>query len=623
MENHLIKILLIEDDLGNADLIKRMLSQEQNPSFDVECAGRLETAFERFSKGGVDLVLLDLYLPDSSGPDTVAKFHARIPSVPIVTLTRQKDGAIALQAIQRGAQDYLFKDKIDSQLLVRTIRYAIERKRAQEELLKAHQETELILSSITSILIGLNPNDQITHWNAVAETIFGVKRESVIHQPLHACGVQWDSAAVIEGVKECRRKGQPTRVNDVRFLRLGQQEGFLGITIIPVKGDSQDRLNLLIFGADITERKKLEQLKDGFVSTVSHELRTPLTVIREGVSQVLDGILGETTEAQRKFLSISLQAIDRLSRIINDLLDISKIEAEKLELKLDLVDIVRIVQDIVADTSPFQLRAKSKGLTLKASLSQGKIEIYTDRDKLIQVFTNLVGNALKFTEQGFVEISILDGPRTVECSIRDTGKGIAEEDVHKVFTKFQQFGRTHGPGEKGTGLGLAISKGLVEMHGGKIWMESELGKGTAFIFALPKLTAREIFKGHISKALRKAIERETSVSIALFEVKDFSDLEKKIGQEKTASLMESLERSIKQSLRHKADIVVRSKTGVLVILPSTNEEDVLSAVERMERDYQKGLSQVSTSEAIEIVKKVVSFPDDGQTEEEIITKLTK
>ena len=233
------------------------------------------------------------------------------------------------------------------------------------------------------------------------------------------------------------------------------------------------------------ELKKLDQLKSDFISTVSHELRTPLTSIREVTSQVLDGILGETTKEQREFLPIALSEIDRLGRIIEDLLDISKIESGKVELKKEVIDIVPLVKEVISSSVS---EAKNKGLEIRENFPKEPIVVYADKDRIIQVFTNLVGNSIKFTEKGYIEISVVDKQTHVECSVSDTGKGISENDLPKVFSKFQQFGRTAGAGEKGTGLGLSIAKGIVELHDGKIWVESKLNKGTKFTFTLPKNT---------------------------------------------------------------------------------------------------------------------------------------
>lgn len=234
---------------------------------------------------------------------------------------------------------------------------------------------------------------------------------------------------------------------------------------------------------DITERKEVEKLKDEFVSTVSHELRTPLAIIKEVISVTLEGILGKTTEKQRDYLSSSLEAINRLSRLIGDLLNISRIEMGKLSLKKELVDIGDLVRKIV---DPFHNTILKKGLDLNIKISQKPIIISIDKDRITEVFINLLSNAIKFTEQGSIEISIKEKDSTIECSVSDTGIGIDEKYLAHVFEKFQQFGRTVGPGYNGTGLGLSICKGIIMLHGGKISITSKLKVGTKIIFTLPR-----------------------------------------------------------------------------------------------------------------------------------------
>jgi len=232
------------------------------------------------------------------------------------------------------------------------------------------------------------------------------------------------------------------------------------------------------------ELLKLDTLKSEFVSVVSHELRTPLSIIKEGVSLVLDRVTGEINPTQSKILTTSKDNIDRLSRIINSLLDISKIESGKVELKKKAVDLRVLIKNVV---SSFEAGAHEKGLELKVSLPQeGELNLYIDEDRIIQVFTNLIGNSLKFTEKGYIGISLVDKGNEIEFTVSDTGIGISAEDLPKVFRKFMQFGRVAGNGEKGTGLGLSIAKGLIELHKGRIWVKSEPGKGSKFIFTLPR-----------------------------------------------------------------------------------------------------------------------------------------
>jgi signal transduction histidine kinase len=170
--------------------------------------------------------------------------------------------------------------------------------------------------------------------------------------------------------------------------------------------------------------------------------------------------------------------------LINDILDISRIEAGKVDIKKARVNITNLANNVVSALKP---EADEKRIKIKVSSDNSLPDIYVDTDKVVQVFTNLIGNAIKFTPQeGQVIVRIEDKKDQIECRIVDTGVGIAKENLDKVFGRFQQFDRMAGPGAKGTGLGLAITKELVQMHNGKIWIKSRLNKGSEFIFTLPK-----------------------------------------------------------------------------------------------------------------------------------------
>ncbi len=231
------------------------------------------------------------------------------------------------------------------------------------------------------------------------------------------------------------------------------------------------------------ELKQLNQMKDEFVSNVSHELRTPLTIIRESINQITDGLFGDVNEKQSQYLNKSLINVDRLSNIINDLLDIATLERGKLKLQKERVNIIDLADDVVVN---FALPAQKKGLTIKHITSQNPIDIFADKEKLLQVMTNLVGNACKFTERGDVVVEIIDSGNQVEMHVKDSGIGIANEDIPRLFSKFEQIGRQSGAGPKGTGLGLSIAKGIIEAHDGQIIVKSQPGQGSEFIVNLPK-----------------------------------------------------------------------------------------------------------------------------------------
>ena len=266
---------------------------------------------------------------------------------------------------------------------------------------------------------------------------------------------------------------------------------------------------------EIDERRKAERLKDEFVGTVSHELRTPLAITKEGISLLLDEIPGPVTEKQRKVLSTARSNIDRLARIINDLLDISKIEAGKMEIRRAAVDLATLVQHTVASMEPL---AQHKGITLETRFGDFPHMVYADADRILQVLTNLVGNAIKFTSVGQVRISTSCRDRTIECSVEDTGAGISAEDLPKLFQKFVQLRRVEGAGERGTGLGLVIAKNIVELHRGRIWAESAGGKGTRFTFTVERYQPEALLRQTVEERIREARVTQKEILLALVRI---------------------------------------------------------------------------------------------------------
>jgi signal transduction histidine kinase len=237
---------------------------------------------------------------------------------------------------------------------------------------------------------------------------------------------------------------------------------------------------------ELRQREEVDRLKDEFVSTVSHELRTPLAIVKEGISLLLDGVPGAISEPQRRVLDISKGNLDRLTRIISDLLDISRIEAGRLDLSCSRVDLSDLVRQAL---TALETLATPRGLRLEVDLPAHPTFVWADADRVFQVLMNLAGNAVKFTDTGFVRIRVWQEGGDIVCGVEDSGRGIAAADLPRLFEKFVQFGRRTGGGEKGTGLGLVIAKKIVELHGGRMRAESDFGKGSRFTFTLPACPA--------------------------------------------------------------------------------------------------------------------------------------
>jgi len=230
--------------------------------------------------------------------------------------------------------------------------------------------------------------------------------------------------------------------------------------------------------------KAMYEMQRDFTSTVSHELRTPLASIKMAIDLISQETVGTINNDQKDVLGRAKQETDRLKRLIDDILDLTKIEAGKLQMNFMMNDIHRVIAQVTESQKDI---VKSRGLYLKTEFDPKVPSVAFDSDRIIQVLDNLLGNAFKFTRHGGIIVRTQDKPleNHVLVSIMDTGKGIAEKDLPKLFQKFQQIESAQENEEGGTGLGLAICREIITRHGGKIWAESQLGVGTTMNFILP------------------------------------------------------------------------------------------------------------------------------------------
>ena len=239
------------------------------------------------------------------------------------------------------------------------------------------------------------------------------------------------------------------------------------------------------FAEQVSTAEKLrdvDKLKSEFLASMSHELRTPLNSIIGFADVLLEGLDGELNERMEQDVRLIRDSGDHLRNLIGDILDMSKIEAGRMELRYEDVDMDRLAQDIVAAATPL---AQEKNLDMYLTVSESIPIIHADRTRLRQVFTNIMGNAIKFTQKGYVALNLELKETDVVVSIQDTGIGIKPENVPIVFEQFRQVDGALNRKVGGTGLGMPISKNLVELHGGQIWVESTVGVGSTFWFTIP------------------------------------------------------------------------------------------------------------------------------------------
>jgi PAS domain S-box-containing protein len=611
-----IRVLQVDDDEIDLRLAKRALSKStQSAKFTVESAGTLAEAIEHLRSRLYDIVLLDLGLPDSSGIETVQKVAQINPNIPIVVLTGLEDEETGLKAIKSGAADYLVKGPTMENSLVRTILYAIERKKAAEKLHESQQMLQLVMKSIPQavfwkdrkgVYMGCNPvfamhaglstpeeivgktdydlpwrkeeteyyrqSDQrvmesntpeyhiiesqlqasdkqawvetnkvplhssagevvgilgtyediterrqaeralqiaeeryrtifensavaitmadeqelLVSWNKYTEKMFGMTKEDLYLKPIRSFYPEgeWEKIRT----HEVREKGMQHHLETKMHKKDGE---IIDVDVsLSVLKDPDGRITGSIgVIRDITERKEADKkikeamdLKSHFISTVSHELRTPLTIIKEDIALIMDGATGRVKKKQRQVLEIAQRNIDRLARLINDVLDFQKLQSGRAKFNMQDNSINNAIETVY---NTMVKAVKKNGVDFRLALDNNLPKVTFDNDKIIQVLTNLVSNAMKFTEKGSITIGTRRIENAVRVSVSDTGYGIKQEDLPRLFHQFQQLASGGGRKTGGTGLGLAISRDIVEKHRGRIWAESEYGKGTTIHFLLP------------------------------------------------------------------------------------------------------------------------------------------
>ena len=373
---------------------------------------------------------------------------------------------------------------------------ALENAELYQEVNKSKAYVENLVENAADLIISTDLNDRILTWNRGAEVLFGYRKDEVIGKHL---AILLPSERFHE-LEEMRAKVQISgalRDIEVRSKRKDGVMIYLSLSVSPIRDLQGKIVGFLRIAKDITEKKRYEQrlkeldkLKSDFVSNVSHELRTPLTSIKGSVENMLDGLTGSLNEKQIRYLVRIKSNTDRLSRLINDLLDLSRIESGRVEVRPTRVPLTALAEEVAEHLKPL---ATEKLIRIEVPSPDPSATVWADRDKVTQVLVNLIGNAVKFTPQeGKVTVALEKSDHDyVQISVADTGPGILPEETNKIFSKFYQVTNIAKQKPRGSGLGLAISKALVEMHGGKIWVESEVGRGSTFYFTLP---AQQPFK---------------------------------------------------------------------------------------------------------------------------------
>ncbi len=494
MSQEPIHVLLVEDNPDHAELMQRVLKRQGSVA-SVTAAARGSECLELLSQNSYSVVLLDYSLPGMNGMEALKEIRRRGHQVPVVMITSQGVERVAVEAMEEGASDYVIKaagylTTLPTMLskVLKQHELMMENRRLLEETRRQGRQMALIFASTSDGIVLLDPEGVVAAANGRAEDFFD--RPGMM--------VNWNFLEIVEkaGPLLLDPTGFRQQIGDL-LVSGASGEGLIQFgapkplilhwAARPTVDEAGQRLGLTLTFRDVTREREVDRMKTEFISTVSHELRTPLTSIKGALQLVMDDPELVPNALQAELLGICLNNTDRLIRLINDILDISKIESGRIQLKLDTHSVEEFVLTAVEGVRAL---AAQRGITLEIALAEDLPAVAVDLDRMVQVVTNLLSNAIKFSPEGQrVRVEGDQIEDEVVIRVRDWGKGIPPAELPHLFKKFQQLDPSAIREVGGTGLGLAISKGIVEEHGGKIWVDSELGVGSCFVFHLPAATA--------------------------------------------------------------------------------------------------------------------------------------
>lgn len=489
-----IRILLVDDEERLRDTCSRLLTGR---GYDVTTAENGQVALEILANVSLDLILLDLKMPVMGGEEALEIIAKKHSDIPVIIITGHGTIDTAIECMRKGAYDFITKP-FDIEQLLLTIERAVEKRRLeqqarqyQDEILrtisKLNSEQKRLKTIINCMVNGVmvtNRNLEVVLHNPALIRLVGIS--GLIKKPLPISRIINDES-LINTLKQIVNEESPENEFVSQEINIGNNV-FRAISAPTLRPDRD--LFWAVDGAvtvleDITAFKQLDQMKTDFVNMVAHELRSPLVAIKQQNNVLLEGLCGPLGEKQHEFVSRGSNKVDSLLELINDLLDVAKIEAGKYVQRRVPTDIGKIIEETVA---LMDSRAKEKGIALTFSLKYLK-PVQADPKNIEEILNNLISNAINYSpEGGQVTVSAQGLGEYMEIKVEDTGVGISPEELPKIFDKFYRVKHPKTRQVTGTGLGLAIVKGIVDAHQGTIDVESVVDKGSVFKILLPMIT---------------------------------------------------------------------------------------------------------------------------------------
>jgi len=505
-----LRILHLEDNSNDAELVRALLQSE---GFEP-AVSRAETneGFVALLEHKIfDLILSDFSLPAFDGKSALKLARQICPETPFIFVSGTLGEDAAIDSLKEGATDYVIKNRLTRlapaiQRALREKQEQSQRLQAEEHLARSGEMFRQIMENVTDLIAVLDLEGKWLYNSPSYRTILEEAALSLESDSFASIHPQ-DQDRMRQLFQETARTGVGQRA-EFRFLLKGGAIRFIESQASVTRDPDGKIVNVIALSRDITERKRSEERMQrvqaelertnqdlvkrseeiqSFYHTLSHELKTPLTSAREFISIVMDGLAGQVTETQFEYLRIAKESCNQLRVCLNDLLDTTRLETGKLRIELKSVALGNLVQQVMTMMGPV---AAAKNIRLSKNVQLGLPEVPLDENRIVQVITNLLNNALKFTpEGGKISLKVCESPKRpeyVQVQISDTGRGIPKHQLDRIFDRLYQVKLGDAATEKGIGLGLYICRELVDLHGGQIWVESEMGKGSTFTFELPK-----------------------------------------------------------------------------------------------------------------------------------------
>lgn len=488
--NETITILVVDDEKPIREGCHRVLTGK---GYEVVGAENGQIALDLLAERAIDIVLLDLKMPVMGGEEILGIIRETYPDIPVIIITGHGTVDTAVVCMKNGAYDFITKPfQIDQFLL--TITRAAEKRRLEQRAARLKEENmrnlydlnleksrlKTIINQMANGVMVTNRNLEVVLHNPALMRLLEISTQ--VQGPIPISDIIMDTP-LIETLKQILT-GESAPQGSVVSQEIGAGRNTLRAISAPALGPDNAVDGTVTVLEDITTFKQLDEMKSDFVNMVAHELRSPLVSIRQINSVLIEGLAGPLDEKQEGFVRRGMNKIDSLLDLINDLLDVAKIEAGKMVQHWVPTDVDQIIEDTVALMEP---RAREQGIVLTCSC-EGLKPVLADPKNMEEVINNLVSNAINYSpEGGRVTITAQGLGEYMEINVADTGVGISQEELPKIFDKFYRVKHPKTRQVMGTGLGLSIVKGVVEAHHGSIDVESVLNQGTTFRVLLPMI----------------------------------------------------------------------------------------------------------------------------------------